>query len=132
MKNTETKAAKFLWADLTVNDAASLRDFYKEVAGWDYEPFTLKDNNEEYSDYIMTNTNGDAIAGICNKRGVNKEIPSQWIIYLGVDDVFEAKEKVILLGGEVIHENKKNDGTYNYILVRDPQGAVFGLGSTDN
>ena len=131
MSESKFKKGQFFWSDLTVPDATSLKEFYKEVIGWQEQEVPMKDNEETYADYAMTTDDGAAVSGICNQRSVNKNIPPQWIMYVNVDNVAESLEKVLQLGGKLIAESKKKDGSYNYVIVQDPVGAVFGLGTTN-
>lgn len=45
-----------------------------------------------------------------------------------VANVEESVQKAMQLGGKLIHESKKKDGTYNFVIIQDPVGAVFGMG----
>ena len=131
MSESKYKKGQFFWSDLTVPDASSLKEFYKQVFGWQEQEVAMKDSGETYSDYAMTSDDGTAVSGICNQRGVNKNIPPQWIMYINVENVKESLEKVLELGGKLILESKKADGSYNFVIVQDPVGAVFGLGKVD-
>lgn len=128
MSETKYKVGQFFWNDLTVPNATSLKEFYKEVIGWQEQEVAMKDNEETYADYAMMIDDETAAGGICNQRGANKNIPPQWIMYINVENVAESLEKALKLGGKLILESKKADGTYNFVIVQDPAGAVFGLG----
>lgn len=131
MNESKYKKGQFFWSDLTVPDATSLKEFYKQVIGWQEQEVAMKDSGETYSDYAMTSDDGTAVSGICNQRGVNTNIPPQWIMYINVENVKESLEKALNLGGKLIMESKKADGSYNFVIVQDPVGAVFGLGKVD-
>ena len=128
MSANENKLGKFLWADLTVPNAAELKEYYKEVIGWSEHPVAMKDGEEPYEDFAMMTDKDTAVAGICNQRGVNANIPPQWITYINVEDVEKSLNKAIALGGKLVHESKKKDGSYNFVIIADPVGAVFGMG----
>ena len=131
MSESTYKKGQFFWSDLTVPYASSLKEFYKQVIGWKEQEVAMKDNGEAYADYAMTTDEGTAVSGICNQRGVNKNISPQWIMYVNVENVAGSLEKVLQLGGKLISESKKKDGSYNYVIVQDPVGAVFGFGSVN-
>lgn len=131
MSESKYKKGQFFWSDLTVPDATSLKEFYKEVIGWHEQEVVMKDNGDTYADYAMTIDDETPVSGICNQRGVNKNIPPQWIMYINVENVQESLEKALALGGKLIMESKKKDGSYNFAIVQDPAGAVFGLGKVD-
>lgn len=128
MSDQKYKVGQFVWADLTTNQTESLKEFYKEVIGWQEFPVAMKDGEEEYNDYAMMIDEKQPAGGICNKRGINANIPSQWIMYIAVEDVDITLKKALENGGKLIHENKKSDGSLNYVIIQDPAGAVFGFG----
>jgi predicted enzyme related to lactoylglutathione lyase len=128
MSENKYKVGQIVWADLTTNQADSLKEFYKDVLGWKEFPVAMKDGEESYNDYAMLIDEKEPAGGICNQRGVNANIPPQWIMYVCVEDVDATLKIAIEKGGKLIHESKKSDGTLNYVIVQDPAGAVFGFG----
>lgn len=129
MEENKFKVGQFVWADLTTNQAGTLKDFYKELIGWQEFPVNMKDDDGEYQDYAMLIDQENAAGGICNARGLNKGLPPQWIMYIYVEEVEERLNKSLELGAELIHSHKKADGSYNYVILKDPAGAIFGLGN---
>ena len=118
----DSRLGKFMWADLTVDDAIRLRDFYCSVADWTWEAVSMG----EYEDYMMKNADGDVVAGICHHRGVNNKIPPHWINYLVVKSVHDSAGKCIEAGGEVVDGPRKM-GEDLYVLIQDPAGAYIAL-----
>ena len=111
------------WCDLTVPDAAKIREFYAAVAGWRTEAVSMGD----YDDFSMIPAaGGDAVAGVCHARGGNADIPAQWLIYVVVEDVDAGAAKTRELGGEVVVEPRPLAGG-RFCVVRDPAGAVLAL-----
>lgn len=82
-----TKIGSIISTDITVDNTDNLRDFYKEVVGWEVEEILMEDENGKYTDYVVKNNEGEWVGGICHQRGVNKDLPSQWIIYVTVEDI---------------------------------------------
>lgn len=82
MSNDKDTLRTFLWADLTVPNATELKEFYKQVIGWEEKAVAMKDGDETYHDYAMLSDANTAVGGICNQRGVNANIPPQWISYI--------------------------------------------------
>lgn len=112
-----------LWRDLTVPNAAALRDFYSAVVGWKPQPLSMG----EYDDYCMNLPgSGETVAGICHARGSNANVPPQWLIYITVADVAAAAEKCRALGGRVL-DGPRMMGRQNFCVIRDPAGAVAAL-----
>ncbi|HUF50580.1 MAG TPA: VOC family protein [Longimicrobiales bacterium] len=111
------------WHDLTVDDAAALRDFYVGVMGWQPEPV----NMGGYADYNMVlPSTGEAVAGICHARGVNSNLPPQWLVYFIVADIEHSAQRCTRLGGELIAPIRSAGGSL-YCVIRDPAGAVAAL-----
>jgi predicted enzyme related to lactoylglutathione lyase len=118
-KNT----GKIMWHDLTVGDAVEISDFYHQVTGWEKEGLSMG----EYDDFLIKSP-GDAevVAGICHARGVNKDIPAQWLMYITVENLDESLEICKKLGGKVWGSKRKMGEGY-YCLVQDPAGAYVML-----
>lgn len=111
------------WQDLTVADAPAIRDFYAKVAGWKPQPVSMG----EYDDFNMTKpASGEPAAGICHARGVNANIPPQWLIYISVADLDQSISHCQELGGKVIDGPRKM-GEQRFCVIKDPAGAVAGL-----
>ena len=104
------------WVDLTVPEAERVRDFYREVVGWEPSPVDMG----EYADFSM-NIPGtsDAAAGVCHARGGNADLPPQWLIYVVVADLAASAAAVERLGGAVLRRSRR------HYLIKDPAGALM-------
>lgn len=111
------------WVDLTVPDAVAVRDFYHEVVGWGHSAVDMGG----YDDFCMLSpADGRSIAGVCHARGINADLPAQWLVYVVVDDVERAAARARDLGGDVI-AGPRDLGAGRFCVVRDPAGAVLAL-----
>jgi predicted enzyme related to lactoylglutathione lyase len=111
------------WFDLTVERADEIRDFYSNVTGWRPELVDM----DGYSDFCMLPPASDKPqAGICHARGVNTDLPAQWLIYITVGDLESAMGRCRELGGSVIAGPRKL-GEGRFCVIRDPAGAVAAL-----
>lgn len=111
------------WKDLTVDDAARVRDFYVEVAGWKATPIDMGG----YEDWVMTPAGGgEPVGGICHRRGVNVDVPSQWLLYIVVENLARSIDKVRAKGGKVL-SGPTAAGAGRFCVVTDPSGAVCAL-----
>ena len=111
------------WIDMTVGDASALRDFYKEVVGWESEDVSMGD----YADYVMkTPAAGDGVAGICHGRGSNADLPPGWLIYITVADVDASAAAVTANGGKILVEPRGLAGG-RFCVIEDPAGSVAAL-----
>ncbi len=111
-----------LWQDLTVPDAAPLRDFYSKVVGWTSEDVDMGG----YADYSMNDAEGNTVAGVCHARGTNSQVPPQWLIYIEVASVAEATERALAEGGKVV-DGPRAMGEGQFAVIQDPAGAVFAI-----
>jgi predicted enzyme related to lactoylglutathione lyase len=116
------KPGSIVWSDLTVPNAAAVRDFYARVTGWSVETVSVG----EYSDYVMVSSTGDGVAGICHARGENANVPAQWLMYIVVEDVGRSAAECIALGGTIIDGPRPMSGG-TFCVIRDPAGAVCAL-----
>jgi predicted enzyme related to lactoylglutathione lyase len=112
------------WSDLTVENADAVRDFYAEVVGWKPEALSMGD----YSDYVMVAAGtGDGVAGICHARGMNAGLPSQWLVYIVVDDLDHSLRRCAEMGGKLLREPRDMGPQGRYCVIQDPAGAVAAL-----
>jgi predicted enzyme related to lactoylglutathione lyase len=118
----EYKQGDIVWTDLTVQNAIELKEFYREVAGWDVEPHGMGD----YDDYVMKTSEGTGVAGVCHARGSNANIPPQWLVYVAVENVQDRVDRCMKLGGKVIDGPRKM-GNKDFACIQDPAGAVLAL-----
>ena len=112
-----------VWRDLTVGDAETVRDFYTQVIGWDTRPEEM----DGYEDYHMIAPGSDqSVAGICHARGINADLPPQWLVYVIVEDVDASANSCRELGGDIV-TGPREMGTGRFCVIRDPAGAVLAL-----
>jgi predicted enzyme related to lactoylglutathione lyase len=74
----------------------------------------------------MVAEDGVATAGICHARGLNGDLPAQWLIYIVVEDVERSAAACVELGGQVLVAPRDMAGG-RYCVIRDPAGAVCAL-----
>jgi predicted enzyme related to lactoylglutathione lyase len=110
------------WIDLTVPNAVELKNFYKEVTGWQWEPLSIGD----YEDFVML-ASGAAKTGIRHQQGQNSEIPSQWMIYINVEHLDQSITTCISKGGKVISTIIAMGESGKYCFIEDSAGAVCAL-----
>lgn len=110
------------WMDLTVGDAARVREFYEAVAGWTAQEHPM----EGYSDFVMMTPAGAPAGGICHARGANASLPPVWLIYIVVEDLDARVARCIELGGQFV-DGPRQAGSGRFCVLRDPAGAPFAL-----
>ena len=112
------------WIDLTVPDAAGLRDFYQAVTGWTPSPVQMGD----YHDFCM-HPPGDPqpVAGICHAKGENVGLPPVWLIYITVDDLDLGIRRCQELGGKLLRPAISMGACGRFCVIEDPAGAICAL-----
>ncbi len=116
-------AGSIAWQDLTVPNAAEVRDFYGQVVGWTWTDHDMGD----YNDYNIQLPDGSqTVAGICHAKGANANIPPQWLVYIVVEDVDRSAQRCLELGGKVL-DGPRDVGGQSFCVIQDPAGAVAAL-----
>jgi hypothetical protein len=122
-ENPQSNLGRIEWLDLTVSDATRLRNFYKDVVGWQPQDVDMG----AYADFNMTlPDSNETIAGICHAKGMNSNMPPQWLVYVRVADVQESAELCLQKGGKIL-DGPKRMGNSNFCVIEDPAGAVMAL-----
>ena len=121
---TRPEPGSIVWVDLTVPEAPRVRDFYAAVVGWKSEAVPMGG----YDDFSLAAPgSGRAVAGVCHARGVNAELPPQWLVYITVADLEASLERCHALGGALV-AGPPGMGAYGrFAVIRDPAGAVAAL-----
>ena len=112
------------WVELTSRDVEAAKAFYPAVFGW--EPET-HEGEMAYTEFHLAGA-GDTVAGLmAMPEMVPAEVPSYWSVYFGVDDVDASSQKAVSLGGAILAGPADIPDGGRFAVVKDPQGAVFGL-----
>ncbi len=118
----DKKTGSIGWIDLTIPNAEEVKDFYSAVVGWKPEPVGMGD----YNDFNMT-IDGVPKTGVCHKKGSNAHIPSQWMIYINVENLDISMEEVVKHGGKTIGEIRDFGAYGRACIIEDPAGAICTL-----
>ena len=99
-------------------------EFYHELFGWKIQP--MPEMN-----YVMWEAGeGDEYGGFPQ---VSAENPAgQVLVYISSDDIDEDLEKVLQMGGKVLHELAEIPGMGWYGIFQDPTGNVLALYTSMN
>jgi uncharacterized protein len=117
----------FVWHELMSTDPKQSEDFYQQVAGVSVTLF-----GDGADAYRMLLVGGQPVGGMAGPRPDQEGWPSggpeaHWIAYFGTDDVDSAARKAEELGGEVLLPPIDVPGMGRAAVLRDPQGAAFGV-----
>lgn len=131
-----TKLGDLAWMDLTVPDAEQVKSFYQKVLGWQSDAIKMSCDGEDYADFSMSAKPSDSTekqtasthftTGICHAKGVNADMPAQWLPYFLVSDIDVAVGKVKMLKGHLV-TSIKNVGNDRFVVIEDPAGAKCAL-----
>ncbi|MFC5907192.1 VOC family protein [Streptacidiphilus monticola] len=111
----------FGWADLSTRDSKAALDFYSGVLGWQVWP------NETYPMVGLADT---MFGGVMEMGDMfPPEVPSHWNPFFLVADVDATAAAAARLGGEILHgpADVEMENGPRLAVVRDPQGATFGV-----
>jgi predicted enzyme related to lactoylglutathione lyase len=112
---------QFVWYELTTPDVESALAFYPRFTGWGKQPFD--------KDYNMFTTGGAPVAGIfrLNEQMQQQGVPPNWMPYIEATDVDATASKAASLGGTVVVPPADIPEVGRFAVLKDPQGATFGL-----
>ena len=112
---------QFIWYELSTPDVDAAKKFYPRFTDWGTQPF---DN-----DYTMWTTGGVPMAGIFRLTDEMRQqgIAPNWMPYVESSDVDETTRKATSLGGQLVAGPGDIPNVGRYAVVRDPQGAMFGV-----
>jgi hypothetical protein len=110
----------FVWDELGTTDADGAQRFYERVFDW-----TTSDMGADYGGYRVFNRGETGIAGLMAVPDAS--VPPHWQPYIAVDDPDEITAKAVELGAEVLLEPTDVPKVGRVAVLRDAQGATFGI-----
>lgn len=112
----------FVWDELGTIDVEDAKRFYREVFGWTSEAMDMGPAGT----YTVFKRSGDEQVGGAMTKPEGAPHP-YWLTYVGTDDVDGCVDRAEKQGGTTILEPTDVPTVGRLAVVRDPQGAVFGL-----
>ena len=107
------------------NEPAKLREFYRELFGWESEDAPVAPEVSDERSYGFIQPAGAAPAG---GIGGGPGFTPHTIFYVGVDDVEQALARAAELGGTRVLGPAKNEGTGVVVgQFTDPEGNLVGV-----
>jgi predicted enzyme related to lactoylglutathione lyase len=110
----------FVWDELGTTDVDAAEKFYGEVFGW-----TTKDMGTDFGGYRVFSAGDKQVAGMMALQ--NSSAPPMWVPYMGVDDADATLANATKQGATAIIEAMDVPTVGRIAVIRDPQGAVFGI-----
>jgi len=116
---------RFVWHELMTGDPAAAEKFYKEVIGWG----STQSMNMEGIDYKMFTMGEIPVAGLMGftPDAADRHVPPNWLAYIEVPDADATIAQVQQLGGAVLVPAMTVKSVGRFAILKDPQGAVFGV-----
>ncbi|MFG2882664.1 VOC family protein [Streptomyces sp. NPDC048297] len=107
------------WVELATRDTDRARDFYTTVFGWSV-------NASQW--YTQWGLDGEDFGGMAAMgERFPPEVPPHWMPYFAVEDVDAAAEVAVRAGGAVVLAPTAVGDVRRIAVLRDPQGAAFGV-----
>ena len=124
---TDKQSGTFIWHELMSRDPEASERFYRDVVGLDTQAIDVDGGT-----YRMLIADGRPIGGLTGRRPGSDVWPSggpegHWVGYFGSSDVDAAASRTTTLGGSVLLGPLDIPGTGRIAVLRDPDGATFGL-----
>jgi predicted enzyme related to lactoylglutathione lyase len=112
---------QFVWYELTTPDVDAAKKFYPAITGWGTQPF---DN-----DYTVWTNAGTPFGGIfrLDDRMRQQGVPPNWMPYVETRNVDDTAKLAASLGGTILVPPTDIPGTGRFAVLKDPQGAAFGI-----
>lgn len=107
-----------LSADIAVPEHERVVRFYSRVLGTGEEPLWRED---------LMNNWGMPVIGVGARSAEHADLPLQWMPHVQVADVAASAERALALGGTELMDGKSDDGTSQWAVLADPNGAAFGV-----
>lgn len=105
-----------LWSE----DPKRASDFYSKVFGWSIRHIPEMD-------YHFAEKGGDGGIGGGIMKPKEGPWPGKLTVYIDVDDLAAAREKILAAGGTMVVEPTEVPGVGSMALFEDPDGRVMGL-----
>jgi uncharacterized protein len=121
-----TYPGKFVWFDLATENPDAVRAFYGRIFDWQ---FSQVENAP--ASYTIIEHNGQKIAGMFqHARPAGALVGSRWLAFISVADPAKAAQYAVEHGGQVLRAPETVPGRGTQAILRDPDGAAFGVFAT--
>jgi len=107
-----------LSADIAVPEHEREVRFYSRVPSTGESPLWRED---------LMNDRGMPIIGLGARTAEYADIPLQWMPHIQVADVAASVERALDLSGRELMHGKDDEGTSQWAVLLDPNGAAFGI-----
>ena len=110
------------WFEHGSHDSSKSVPFLEKVFGW-----TSKSEKMGGNLYTSFFSGEEMVGGLYIFSPDMSSVPSHWLPYFTIDNIETAIELTTKMGGSVLMPKMLVEGVGHFCVLRDPQGAVFGL-----
>lgn len=114
------------WIDLGAHDLAAAKTFYSGLFGWSFEQL-----GDEFNSYNLIRNGDGLVGGAMDVTGMTcplgQPIPSEWSVYLTVDDLDSRLAKAEQNGAIVAMPAEQIGDSGRMAMIIDPTGAAICL-----
>ncbi|MEV6738797.1 VOC family protein [Streptomyces sp. NPDC051104] len=107
------------WVELLTRVPERVTDFYTTVFGWSVHP------SEQYTQWGIDGADFGGMVTMGDR--FPPEVPSHWLPYFAVEDVDATVQVATQAGAGVLMEPTSVPDGPRIAVLKDPQGAVFGI-----
>jgi predicted enzyme related to lactoylglutathione lyase len=124
------------WNELRTPDEEGAISFYSNLIGW--QPFrvggtdTPPSHQGSESPYTVWMMGWNQVGGMMKMSTGLKAREAMWFPFIAVDDVDACAQKAVELGGCLLEGPFNVPHAGRFAVLRDPQGAPFGIGKPDD
>ena len=120
----------FLWNELFTSDVQGADSFYSQLLGW--QSFNPGGSAPQEPSETGGSPHTIWMMGF-NQVGSMRLHPAAgaaplWLPFITVEDVEDCARHAEKLGGEVVSEPFEVPNAGRFAILKDPQGAIFGIG----
>ena len=119
----EPQVGDVSWHELHTTDAAAAMTFYRDMFGW--RETEVMDMGPVGKYHMFSRA--FMLGGMMNKMPEMANVPPHWALYVRVEDVHAAAERVKANGGQILNGPMEVPGGDWIVNGMDPQGAAFAL-----
>jgi hypothetical protein len=112
-------AKSFVHLELNTSNLENAKSFYKEMFQWTFQDMDMGPSGT-YSVFKPDEGPGGGMMSM-------PQAPTQWLPYIGVDDIKSATEKAKSLGATMMMENHEVPEMGWFSIFTDPTGAMVAI-----
>lgn len=116
------ETGSLVWTELLTTDVAKAQPFYTGLFGWKAEAMPMGPMT-----YTIWKNGSEQAGGMMQITKEMGPMPSNWMVYFGVDDVDASAARATSLGGTIVVPPTDIPNIGRFAVIMDPQGAAFSI-----